>query len=319
MSIQTRHLIVANKYWECDPVCWVLTSAYLNETCNLKLPWPALKNYPSYGPVQAWPPTPRLIFSTESTQVEIWCISDLLSKFPNTPEFQSSSERKMDVLPEIFNYSDLPVKLVAAMGTASSGPFCPSYKATPQCNINGSVIVGSKIFMHDGHPDSDPNPFSKWRCEYFDQLMSSSLYGYSIAGILGGDCLETELLCPPTNPATNGQHIYANGEYVAIGDINVTNYAEYPTKDAEAGESFIVQCPGNANGVSLETTHGLIYATARNHFMSDPPFIFISGVVDRYTMFNVDVSPKVFAQNVTGALNAGVVIAQLVAELLKNP
>lgn len=316
MSTQ-RALIVVNKYWECDPVCWVLTNKYLYDNCAIKLPWPKLVNYPSYGPIVQPPmpnqPSPRLIHDNGNIQVEIWCISDLLSIFPNTAAYQSSSQRKMEVLGQIFSYSTLPVTLVAAVGTASSGPFSPPYQTYPD-NINGSVVVGSKVFMHDGHPASVPNPDSQWRCDYFDELMNSTVDG-KILSKLGGNAPETALLCPPTNPATSGQHIYVNGNYVSIGDINVTNYAEYAVKDNEAGQSFIANCPNNANGVSVETTHGLIYATARNYFQGDPPFMFISGVVDRFTLFSVDVT-KTYAQNVTGAHNAGVVVAQLVSSLL---
>lgn len=224
----------------------------------------------------------------------------------------------MEVLGDIFNYSSLPVELVVAVGTASSGPYCPTYQGAQQSNINGSVIVGSKIFMHDGHPASHPNRHSEWRFDYFDRLMNSSLCEIPIIEKLKADILKTALLSPPTNPAINGQHIYASNEYIAIGDINVTDYSEYSTKDKEAGESFITNCPCNTNGVSLETTHGLIYATARYYFKSDPPFLFVSGVVDRFTMFKEDVNPKAYAQNVTGAHNTGVVIAQFVAALLKT-
>ncbi|HBF33187.1 TPA: hypothetical protein DDW35_01360 [Candidatus Sumerlaeota bacterium] len=313
MSVQSRILIVVNKYWECDPVCWVLTNKYLNDCCKVSLPWPTLVNYPYYGPVPQ-PSTPRLIYTSAdgTTQVEVWCISDLLSVYPNTSAYQSSSECKINVLPQIFTYSNLPVNLVVAVGTASSGPFYPPYK---QDNINGSVIVGSKVFMHDGHPASDPNPNSAWRCTYFDQLMNSTV-ATSVWQGLGNSVLETALLCPPTYPATNGQHIYTDGNYVAIGDINVTDYTEYPTKDKAAGQAFVTNNPGNTDGVSLETTHGLIYATARDAFKGDPPFLFVSGVVDRFTMFNIDVNSKVYAQNVTGAHNAGVVVAQIVANAL---
>jgi len=316
MSTQSRAVIVVNKYWECDPVCWVLTNKYLNDCCGIKLPWPRLLNYPIYGlvplPPKPQPPAPRLIYATAKLQVEVWCISDLLNGF--SAEYQSSSQCKMEVLPAVFKYSPLPVKLVVAVGTASSGPFSPPYQSYPD-NINGSVVVGSKVFIHDGHPASDPNPFSEWRCAYFDRLMNSSI-DESVISKLGGNSLAIALLSPPTNPATSGQHVYANPAYVSIGDVNVTNYTEYAAKDSEAGQSFIVHCPGNPNGVSMETTHGLIYATARNYCGGDPPFMFVSGVVDRFTLFSVDVSPKVYAQNVTGAQNAGVVVAQLVASLL---
>jgi hypothetical protein len=262
MNTPTRILIVVNKYWECDPVCWVLTNEYLNETCGVELPWPNMVTYPWYGPVPKQPSNPRMVYAVGNVIVEVWCISDLLTQFPNTPAYQSSSQRKMDVLGRIFDYSSLPVGLVVAVGTASSGPFCPTFQGAAQTNINGSVVVGSKIFMHDGHPASDPNPDSQWRCDYFDQLMDSSLGEKSVLANLAASSLETALLCPPTNPATNGQHIYVDGTNVAIGDVNVTNYTEYATKDKEAGNSFVANCPGNAHGVSLETTHGLIYGSA---------------------------------------------------------
>ena len=104
-----------------------MTNKYLNDQCKIALPWPTFISYPSYGAVPAVsPPAPRLIFGRDAsmTQVEIWCISDLLSKFPNTPAYQSSSQRKMGVLADGFSYDALPISLVVAVGTASSGPFC---------------------------------------------------------------------------------------------------------------------------------------------------------------------------------------------------
>jgi hypothetical protein len=320
MSVQTRKVIVVNKYWECDPVCWVLTNKYLSDNCGVNLPWPNLVRYPFYGPVPpqmpGQKPFPRLVYTAGTAQIEVWCISDLLIKFPPTADFQSSSQRKMEVLSDVFSYSPLPVTLVVAVGTASSGPFCPPFQGGYQDNINGSVVVGSKVFMHDGHPASDPNPYSAWRCDYFDQLMNSSLDESTVLKSLGTDNLETALLCPPINPATNGQHIYLNFDYVSIGDINVTDYTEYATKDKEAGNAFVTHYPNNTNGDSVETTHGLIYATARTYFGGDPPFMFVSGVVDRFTLFNDDVKPKVYAQNVTGAQNAGVVVAALLSGMI---
>lgn len=318
MYQKPRILVVVNKYWECDPVCWVLTNSYINNNgqCNIPVVWPDLMTYPSNGAVNQWYQAPRMVINAAQNSIEVWCISDLLSRFPNTSQYQSSSQVKMSVLSEIFEFSTAPVDLVVAVGTASSGPFYPTYQGGPQTNINGSVVVGSKVFMHDGHPASDPNQYSQWRCPYFDQLMNSSVR----LDRFRSDALkniETLLLCPPTNPATNGQHIYINESYVAIGDINVTDYTEYEKKDKAAGDAFVKYCPGNPNGVSLETTHGLIYATARDHFQGDPPFAFVSGVVDRYTCFNTDVNPKIYAQNVSGAHNAGVAVASMVAEFCK--
>jgi hypothetical protein len=317
MGSTARYLIIVNKYWECDPVCWVLTNKYLNDNCGLcsgNMPWPTTMHYPVYGPQAPSTPTqPRLIYNLGGVQVEVWCISDLLRN--SGAAYQSSSEEKMKVLPGAFNYSTIPVGLVVAVGTASSGPFCPPYK---QDNVNGSVVIGSRVFMHDAHPASNPNPYSAWRCDYFDTLMTSSVPD-SAWKPLGGTKLETALLTPPDNPATNAPHIYTNGAYVAIGDVNVTDYTEYSIKDLEAGDAFLAQCQGNQNGVSLETTHGLIYATARDYGNgTPPPFLFVSGITDRYTMFNIDVNQRVYAQNQSCAHNVGVVVAQIIANIAQD-
>lgn len=318
MNQKSRVLIIVNKYWECDPVCWVLTNSYINTNgqYNIPLMWPNLLTYPSYGPVpELSTTTPRMIYDAADSWIEVWCISDLLSRFPNTPEFQSSSQVKMELMGEIFAYSTAPVNLVIAVGTASSGPFYPPYQTKEQNNINGSVIIGSKIFMNDGHPATDPNPYSQWRCDYFDKLMNSS---FDLNQYVNGKSftnIETLLLCPPTNPGTNEQHVYMDGSYVAIGDINVTDYNEYEAKDKAAGDAFVNCCPANTNGVSLETTHGLIYATARDYFKNDPPFMFVSGVVDRFTCFNKDVNPKIYAQNISGAHNAGIAVACILSDI----
>ncbi len=40
-----RVVVVVNKWWECDPVMFVLTSDYVRPACNLG--WPKLLQYPS--------------------------------------------------------------------------------------------------------------------------------------------------------------------------------------------------------------------------------------------------------------------------------
>jgi len=229
----------------------------------------------------------------------------------------------MQVMPDIFSYSSDPVQMVIAVGTASCGPFCPSFDNKAQDNINGSVIVGSNIFVHDGHPSSDPNPYSQWRWKYMDTLMPSSL-DTSIFSNLRNSVpyrnLESLLLTPPTNPGPSGIHVYNDIEFIALSDVNVTNYEEYEVKDKATGDAFKQHCPENQCGVSLETTHGLIYAQAMESVShgSPPPFAFISGIVDRYLHFSTDVNPKPYAQNVSGAHNAGVVVACLVESLSRG-
>lgn len=323
MVEKKRTLVIVNKYWECDPVCWVLTNKYINDQCSINLNEPqSLRfiTYPSYGPVKpvtADATEPRMIFETDTRIFEIWCISDLLSNSP--ADLQSSSEEKMNLLPIIFNYSNngqvLDVELVVAVGTASSGPseaINPYFKTD---NINGSVVVGSKVFMHNGW---DPTSKSNFQCDCWGEIMESGSTSF-IEYLQKVDLTQYEqlLLCPPTNPSPLGQHFYINEEYIALGDVNVTDYTLYTQKDTETGKEFFANYPGNVNGVSLETTHCLIYLSAKDfNNNQNPPFIFVSGVVDRFTMFNTDVNPKVYAQNVSGAHNAGVAVAYIIQQLM---
>jgi hypothetical protein len=128
---------------------------------------------------------------------------------------------------------------------------------------------------------------------------------------------EVLLLRPPTNAYPIKQQFYVNQDFVALGDVNVTDYTKYAEKDNDTGNDFFAHYPGNLDGVSLETTHCLIYLAAKRHNNEqNPPFIFVSGVVDRYTMFSTDVSPKIYAQNVSGAQNAGVAVALIISQLI---
>ena len=75
MTQKTRVITVVNKYWECDPVCWVLTNKYINDNgqCNIDLNvanTQRLITYPSYGPVKpesADETVPRIVYETDST------------------------------------------------------------------------------------------------------------------------------------------------------------------------------------------------------------------------------------------------------------
>jgi len=322
MAQETRITIIVNKYWECDPVCWVLTNKYINDNgqCNIDLDFNdtcQLITYPNYGPVKpqtAAESKPRMVFRANSKLIEIWCISDLLSN--SAPDLQSSSEEKMKLLPIIFNYSNLTIELVVAVGTASSGPSVPLNPLFKTDNINGSVVIGSNVFMHNGW---DPDSKSNFKCDCWGQILSSG--SNSFIRELQKDNLtpyETLLLCPPTNPSPVGQHFYVKESFVALGDVNVTDYTKYAQKDEDTGNEFIAKYFGNIDGCSLETTHCLIYLAAKYHNQNIPaPFIFVSGIVDRYTKFSEDVK-YIYAQNVSGAHNAGVAVAYIISKFINQ-
>ncbi|MBP1638749.1 MAG: hypothetical protein H6Q17_332 [Bacteroidetes bacterium] len=325
MAQKTRIITVVNKYWECDPVCWVLTNKYITDNSDGRIDLNIantmkLITYPSYGavkPATAKDSVPRIVFETDTKVIEIWCISDLLSN--SSQDDQSSSEAKMNLIPVIFAYQyknmQYDIELVIAVGTASGGPGLAVNPAFQSDNINGSVVIGSNVFMHNGW-DSDSK--SNYQCNCWSQILPSGSTAF-IDTLNPADLnqYDTLLLCPPTNPSPENQQFYINNGYVALGDVNVTDYTKYTAKDMETGDDFITHYPDNVNGVSLETTHCLIYLSAKNYLQQNPPFIFISGVVDRYTKFSQDVNPKVYAQNVSGAHNAGVAVAYIISKLMK--
>src|SRR4051812_47452884 len=73
----------------------------------------------------------------------------------------SSSEEKYRVLPNVIQ-NDNP-DLVIAVGTAG-------YPL--EDSINGSVVVGSNFFIHDGHPD---NPKSNLKNENVGKILASNV------------------------------------------------------------------------------------------------------------------------------------------------
>lgn len=326
MTQKTRIITVVNKYWECDPVCWVLTNKYINDNGQCKIDLDVantqkLITYPSYGPVKpetADETVPRIVYETDSRIIEIWCISDLLSN--SSLDEQSSSEEKMNLLPVIFNFKyknvQYDIELVIAVGTASAGPSLGINSFFETKNINGSVVIGSNVFMHNGWDESSKSNF---QCDCWSEILPSGSTDF-IKTLQAEDLSKYEplLLCPPTNPSPLKQHFYVNENYIALGDVNVTDYTKYTEKDKETGIDFFKHYFGNVDGLSLETTHCLIYLAAKNYLNNvNPPFIFVSGVVDRYTMFSTDVNPKVYAQNVSGAHNAGVAVTYIISNFIQ--
>jgi len=298
-----RVLIITNKWWECNPLMFVLLNDYARPANELG--WPLLLNYPFKKHEQSV--TPRAIFNLSNIRAEIWCVSDLLAKYPDTPEYQSSSERKMKHLAEIFNFSNQPADLVVAFGTAAAYP--------PDVSVNGSVIVGTKVFLHNCHPNGS-NPDSKWDCGPFDTIISSPLNKIDFDTMTS---IETNppsvmdrFLVPPLNPDPKGGRLIADYDNVALNTINVTDYSEYSKMDKMTLTAFHERF-NPEYGKSIETTHGLIRIAAG----FSTPYLFISGIVDREGYFQEDVVPRSYAQNTSGAHNAGIIIAWMLQKINK--
>jgi hypothetical protein len=292
-----RILIVVNKWWECDPVL----SALLNANALPQgFPWPNSSQPPRPRP-QKPPefdpnPKPRAVFTFEQSAVEVWCISDVLEDLPKN--LQSSSEMKAKRLPLIFEGKK--PDLVIAVGTAGF----PS-----DISENGSVTVGTSIFMHDGHPNGS-NPDSKWNGP-FDKLLTSSLTRDQFAQITNLDAtVATKFLPVPLNPSAKAR-VIASYDSVALDTVNVTQDSEYAALDPQTLAAFKAS-GATATPVSVETTHGIIRA------QSNAPFIFVSAIVNRLGHFVDETAPRFFPQNTAAAINAGVVLGWMLPNIAKT-
>jgi len=294
-----RVLVVVNKWWECDPA---LAAMVNNNARPPNSPWPEdlkpARRPPELIKVPNLHPVPRATFRYKTFFAEVWCISDLLDGLSSAA--QSSSEAKARRLPEIFLYGEQP-GLVIAVGTA-----CTPNAAV---NCNGGVAVGTSIFMHNGFPDGS-NPASKLNLPVFDKLLESTIAAPVFQRVQSMDVKSAlnRFLPVPLNPSPSVGISIGLGD-VALGTINVTNPADYAAKDPLTLQAF--QALGTtATAVSLETTHGLI-----RYFGGDSPFLFVSGIVNRFQQFGTDVAPRSDSQNTAGAHNAGVVVTWMLASL----
>jgi hypothetical protein len=293
-----RVVIVANKWWECDPIMSVL----LNDRAHpaAALGWPDMLNHPRQRPVESSlpsenaAPVPRASFAFKKTTVEIWCISDLLEHLPDKPYYQSSVDRKIEQIPKIFKER---ADFVVAIGTAAF----PS-----DVSENGNVVVGTKVFMHNAHP-SGTNAASQWDVGPFDKVVDSPLDQSAFIAITPPADAANYFLVPPLNPAGT-ECPFTGYSNVALGTVNVTDDKEYSQKDLETLNAYQSKYD-HACAKSLETTHGLI------RVQSEAPFIFISGLANRMGQFTYEVKPRMYAQNTTAAHNAGIVLAQMIPKI----
>jgi hypothetical protein len=293
-----RVLVIINKWWECDPALAAMLS---DNTRPPNSPWPndlrPQRPRPELAKEPNLSPVARAIFPYKRFNAEVWCVSDLLDHLP--PAQQSSSEQKANHLPAIFK-GERP-EIVISVGTAS----------TPRAgvNCNGGVAVGTSVFMHNGFPDGS-NPASNLTLPEFDRLIGSTIPGAVFEQIRSMDITSAlnRFLPVAVNPSASVDVSVGLGD-VALGTVNVTNPSDYAAKDELTVQAFDALGTSGA-AVSLETTHGLIRVEAR-----DCPFIFVSGIVNRFQRFGTDVAPRADSQNTAGAHNAGVVVSWMLSSL----
>lgn len=282
-----RIVVVANKYWEADPLVNVLLSDRARPS--------ALTNFAVLNhPARAGEIKPRITFTCQKAAVEVWCVQDLMDPKANS----SSSAEKARVLPAVFAK---PANLVIAFGTAGF---------PDAANLNGSAVIGSRCFVHDPPTATTPrfNPKLK-------DAVSTSGLPQDFFRNMDNDvrfAAEGRFLPAPIEPARPAR-ILAGHNWIALGSVNVTSYDDYVWTDAETIETFKKVDPKTTAGRigSMETTHGIIRETS-----APAKFLFVSGITDTVPYFDLQVTPRVYAQNFVAAHNAAVTVAWLIPEVV---
>ena len=297
-----RIVIVANKWWEADPLCSVLIHDKARPPIFTSF---SFLNYPaqhrsslSLGmPRPPDPPTkPRMTFMIAGDVVEIWCLEDLL----NQSESSSSSLEKARVLPMALGLGALP-DLVIAFGTAGS---------REGVSINGSVVIGRRVFIHDPWNGTGPSP--RWHPPEPDTIVDSRLSPFIFRKIRdeARAAAEVRMLVAPINPATPPL-IFASDSFVSLGFVNVVNREDFAWADASAVAAF-KSARVNGQIGSIETTHGIIRS------VSASPFLYVSGITDTEGLFEFHVTPRMYSQRNVAAHNAAIAIAWLLPDLIAN-
>ena len=289
-----RVLIIANKWWETDPLCGVLIHnmarpAVLTNFRYLRYPAPRpIKPKPGDPRPPDPKPEPRLTFECAGATIEVWCVDELL----NPAENSSSSLEKARVLPGAITYSGVP-DLVIAFGTAGS---------RYGLHVNGSVVMGRRVFIHDPRAGATDRK-GLWTVPRPDQLINSSLPEETLKKLdeQSRYAAEARFLRCPIESAEPPLVCISNG-FTALGVVNITNYDDYVWADSEAIVAFEAAKTGTQIG-SIETTHGVIRST------SESPFMYVSGITDTEGLFDYQVTPRVYGQNFVAAHNAALALA----------
>lgn len=296
-----RVMLIGNKWWEADPLCWVLfhDKARPSVFTDYKT-----KNYPSQRvPHRSTEPRPRdpvaiprFTFTCMDATVEVWCLEELM----NPAENPSSAAEKARVLPAAIA-AGTPPDLVIAFGTAGS---------RPDLHINGCVVVGSRVYVHDAYA-ADVDRTGMWMPPRPDMVIESDLPAGVVQGISpeSKHSAEARFLPPPVTPA-NPLLVMAGNGFISIGHVNTINYDDYTWSPQCAVDSFNENASGLGEIGSVESTHGLI------RLICEAPFLHVSGIVDTVGMFNVHVTPRVYAQNTAAAHNAAIALAWLLPDVI---
>lgn len=302
-------LVIADKNWEADPLVAVLTNPKLRPKSALDIWAPGragLFTTPASAPRPQGGPTRRIGIDLSTAggkieaSVEVYCVEDWMG-----PRRGTKAKIK-HALPGILKAAGAKPDFVVAFGTASF-PDTTSY--------NGCVVAGTNAYLFNPyrHPPTGVahDTSHDWDSRAKVGHLLTSAAGAKFLGALKTDTTVLQfvslLMSPvPCNPAEPA--VIAAANYIALGDINITNYDDFAWADAAAFEQCRKDNPSHPVG-SVETTHGLI------RLMTDAPFLFLSGITNRLGYFDQEQATNSISQNNIAAHNAGLVLAWLLPQI----
>jgi hypothetical protein len=311
-------MVVANKRWEAEP----LIHAFVEPRSRPTSVMPTVRLYdPEISPVSyGKEPTPRLTAKCQLSQaaanVQIWCLEDWMDPgagSSNTPEkvrvlskFMTSAIVQFGIQPDV----------VVAFGTAGIIAKAP---------LDGCVTVGTRVFIHDPFGNDpiekrvihrvDGKTESMWSDARLDRVLDSGMPSdfFRVVSDSSRYAAEARFVNPPIHSASPVTVLAGNG-FASVGTVNVTNYDDYIWADQSTVDAFRKSVRLHEVG-SVETTHGLIRLAAEDTIELQPHFLYISGITDTLGSFDMDVAPRVYAQNLAAAHNAGIVATWLIPEI----
>lgn len=298
-----RVVVIINKWWECDAA--LVPFFDRDSRAADLLPWPDAKDlhHPRRrtNPSTERPPDaiviPRVTLRLSNLVAEIWCISDLLEHLPDKSIFQSSSWQKAQRLPAVTAAGAAP-HCVIAVGTGAM--------PDPAFTNNGSVVVGTQAFLFDPYSVT-PNPHSPWTSAEFGKLLPSAidadLFRYVTCGL---ESLQQKFLATGRT-ADHQRAVICDPRGIAVCSVNITDNSQFAASDVQAVGACKLLTADPV--LSVETTHGVIRVAVPG------PFLFISGISNRFGRFLDEVGPAGYSQTFPAAHNAGLVLCGLISRL----
>ncbi len=289
-----RIVVIANKWFEADPLLFALSNPAARPTTFPHLEnllWPRTPQM-TVGEIVARPRATLFLDPDRTVLVEVWCLQDLMNPFLS----YSNTAEKARVLTVIASYGK-PIDFVVAFGTAGS--------AKTGIDLNGNAVLGSSVFVHN--PYKTPNPSSNWNAgSGMDSVLASPKGAAFLESLQANSSLRNEVevrMIPELRSPAAKLELIIDADATAVSEVNVVDYNDYGKFDEE---SVNLATAAGARPVSIETTHGVIRS------ILGEPFIFISGITDRFGMFNEDVTTPAntaYPQNLVAAHNAGLTVA----------